>query len=91
MHKGDMEVEMSRKLSRILIIVCLMLIVGIQGCQRETPAEKTQPPQPTSAVDQAAQQAVDAIKTPLDKARGVEGTLGEAAERTADRAKEATQ
>ncbi|HEV8328360.1 MAG TPA: hypothetical protein VGQ08_12835 [Nitrospiraceae bacterium] len=67
------------------------LWIRLSACQQETPAEKAQSPQPDSAVDRAAQQAVDAIKTPMDKARGVEDTLGEAAERTADRVKETTQ
>jgi hypothetical protein len=34
---------------------------------------------------------VDAIQTPMDKARGVEGILSEAAGRTADRIQEGTQ
>jgi hypothetical protein len=72
-----------------LFLVCSLLIASAFGCQRETPTEKTQPPQPASAVDQAAQQAVDAVKTPMDKARGVEGTLEKSAERTADRVNEA--
>ena len=50
--------------------------LGFAGCQREAPAEKSQAPQPASVVDQAAQEAVDAIKTPMDKARGVKGRLG---------------
>jgi len=73
-----------------LVLTGGLLVMGVSlfGCQRETPAEKAQPPQPNSAVDQAAQQAVDGIKTPMDKARGVEGTLEKSAERTADRVKE---
>lgn len=84
---------MNKRRSHFLLLVYVILIAGILGCQRETPAEKTrtQNNQPTGAVEQAAQQAVDAIKTPMDKARGVEDTLGEAAERTADRVKETTQ
>jgi hypothetical protein len=34
---------------------------------------------------------VDAIQTPMDKARGVEGTLQDAAARTADRVQEGTE
>jgi hypothetical protein len=83
---------MGRKQFNILFTVCVMLIiVGIQGCQRETPAEKAQPPQPASTVDRAAQQAVEAIKTPMDKARGVEGTLEKAAERQAETVKDQGQ
>jgi len=84
---------MRRQLSHVLITICLMSTVGILGCQQETPAGKTgaQDNQPTSAVDQAAQQAIDSIRTPMDKARGVEGTLHKAAENTADKVKEAGQ
>ncbi len=82
---------MNKRQSHVLLLGYVVLIAGMLGCQRETPAEKTQPPQPASAVDQAAQQAVDAIKTPMDKARGVEGTLEKAAEQTADRVKETAQ
>jgi hypothetical protein len=82
---------MNNRQIHFVLLVYVLLIVGVQGCQRETPAEKAQPPQPASTVDQAAQQAVDAIKTPMDEARGVEGTLGQAADRTADKAKEASQ
>ncbi len=82
---------MRRQLSHVFITICLMSTVGILGCQQETPAGKTgaQNNQPASAVDQAAQQAIDSIRTPMDKARGVEGTLNKAAESTADKVKEA--
>ena len=84
MHKGW---------SHLLLLVYVVLIVGIVGCQRETPAEKTgtQNTQPAGAVEQAAQQAIDSIKTPMDKARGVEGTLEKSAEQTADKVREAAQ
>lgn len=85
-----MQVSINKQLSQVLVTVGLLVVLGLQGCQRDTPAEKAQPPQPTSTVDQAAQQAVDAIKSPMDEARGVEGTLGQKANRTADRAKEAS-
>ena len=84
---------MNKGRSHLLLLVYVVLIVGIVGCQQETPAEKTgtQINQPTGAVEQAAQQAIDSIKTPMDKARGVEGTLQKSAERTAEKVKEATQ
>jgi len=80
---------MNNRLIHVVLLVYVMLIVGVQGCQRETPVEKAQPSQPTSTVDQAAQRAVDAVKTPMDEARGVEGTLEKAAGQTADTVKEA--
>lgn len=76
---------------RMFVLLPAIVIFGLLACQQEASTEKSNPPQPASAVDRAAQQAVDAIKTPMDKARGVEDTLGEAAERTADRVKETTQ
>lgn len=84
---------MNKGRSHFLLLVFVVLIVGIVGCQRETPPEKTgtQNNQPTGAVEQAAQQAIDSIKTPMDKARGVEGTLEKAAEQTADKVKETGQ
>ena len=81
---------MNNRRIHFVLLVYVLLIVGVQGCQRETPAEKAQPPQPASTVDQAAQKAVDAIKTPMDEARGVEGTLEKAAGQTADKTKEAS-
>jgi hypothetical protein len=81
---------MNKRLSHALFFVSGVLIAEIVGCQRETPTEETQPPQPALTVDQAAQQAVESVKTPMDKAHAVEGMLGEAANRTADRAKEAS-
>lgn len=84
---------MNKGRSHFFILVYVVLIGGIVGCQQETPAEKTgtQNNQPTGAVGQAAQQAVDSIKTPIDKARGVEGTLEKAAEQTTDKVEETAQ
>jgi hypothetical protein len=73
------------------LLSVLVLAFGASGCQRETPVEKSQAPQPPSIVDQAVRQSVDAIQTPMDKARGVEGTLSEAAGRTAERVQETAQ
>ena len=60
-----------------------VVLVGLVGCNQESPAGK--------ATEAAGQAAVDAIKMPIDKARGVEGTLEKAAEQTADKVKEAVQ
>ena len=60
-----------------------VVLVGFVGCNQESPAGK--------ATEAAGQAAVDAIKMPMDKARGVEGTLEKAAEQTADKVKEAAQ
>ena len=69
----------------------LVLMVGLSGCPRENPVEQSQTSQPTSVVDHAVRQSVDVIQTPMDKARGVEGTLSDAADRTGDRVQEAMQ
>ena len=75
-----------------LMLSLFVLMTGAAGCQRENPVEKLQNPQPSSSVvDQAVRQSVDIIQTPMDKARGVEETLSEAAARTADRIQEGTQ
>ena len=74
-----------------VLLLSLVSVLGVTGCQRETPVEKSQTPQSSSVVDQAVRQSVDAIQTPMDKARGVERTLNEAAGHTADRVQEAGQ
>ena len=73
---------MNRYKWNVLALMAVAL-VGLIGCNQESPAGK--------ATEAAGQAAVDAIKMPIDKARGVEGTLEKAAEQTADKVKEATQ
>ncbi len=68
----------------------LFVVTGLYACQQEAPTEQSSPSQPASAVDRAAQQAVDAIKTPMDKARSVEGTLEQAAGRVSEQTQGAT-
>ena len=82
---------MNKRWFNFVLLVYLVLVAGIFACQRETPAEKAQSPQPDSSVDRAAQQAVDAIKTPMDKARGVKSTLEQSAGRTGEEINKATQ
>jgi len=66
----------------VLVLIAVTL-AGLVGCNQESPAGK--------ATEAAGQAAVEAIKMPIDKARGVEGTLEKAAEQTADKVKEAAQ
>ena len=66
-----------------VLVLMAVALVGLIGCKQESPAGK--------ATEAAGQAAVDAIKTPIDKARGVEGTLEKATEQTADRVKEVAQ
>ena len=77
----------------VLCIVGLLAVVGLLGCNQETPIAKTKAAAASgSAATQAAgQAAVDAIKTPLDKARQAGSTLEKSAEQTAAKIKEYTQ
>lgn len=74
----------------MVLFSILVLAHGVAGCQRETPVEKSQASQPASVIDQAVRQSVDVIQTPMDKARGVEGALSEAAGRTVEQVQETT-
>ncbi len=84
---------MKKSKGGVLFVVGLLAVVGLFGCSQETPAEKAKAAAASgSAATQAAgQAAVDAIQTPMDKARQVEGVLGQSAEQTAAKIKEATQ
>ncbi len=66
-----------------VLVLMAVALAGLVGCNQESPAGK--------ATEAAGQAAVDAIKTPIDKARGVDGMLEKAAEQTAGKVKEATQ
>ena len=61
----------------------VLALVGFFGCKQESPAGK--------ATEAAGQAAVDAMKTPMDKARQAEGKLEKSAEQTAEQVKKATQ
>lgn len=67
----------------------LLTMVGLWGCSQETPVEKTKAAAASgnAATQAAGQAAVDAIKTPMDKARQVEGILEQSAEQTAAKIK----
>ena len=88
-----MEIAMKRSKCNVLSVVGLLVMVGLFGCNQETPIEKTKAAAASgSAATQAAgQAAVDAIKTPMDKARQVESVLEQSAEQTAAKIKESTQ
>ena len=69
------------------------VVVGLFGCSQETPVEKTKAAAASgnAATQAAGQAAVDAIKTPMDKARQTESVLGQSAEQRAAQSKEPTQ
>ena len=76
-----------------LFVGGLLAVVGLFGCNQSTPAEKTKVTAPSgnAATQAAGQAAVDAIKTPMDKARQTESTLEKSAEQRAAEIKESTQ
>jgi len=84
---------MKKSKSGVLFVVGLLSVVGLFGCNQETPIEKTKAAAASgSAATQAAGQAAgEAIKTPMDKARQAESTLEQSAEQTAAKIKEYTQ
>jgi hypothetical protein len=73
---------------RFSLILGALVVVGVAGCGPEAP--KTEAPS-KSVTDSTGQAIVDSIKTPMDKARQVENKLEQAAERTSDAVKDATQ
>ena len=89
----DKEIEMKKSRGSLLFTFGLLAVVGLFGCNQETPIEKTKAASASgnAATQAAGQAAVDAIKTPLDKARQAESTLENSAEQTAARIKESTQ
>lgn len=76
-----------------LFVIGLLVVVGQFGCSQETPAEKAKAAAASgsAAVQAAGQAAVDAIQTPMDKARQTEGVLEQSAEQRAAEAKKATE
>ena len=79
---------------RVLFGVGLLAVVGLFfGCNQETPIEKTKAAAASAnaATQAAGQAAVDAIKTPMDKARQTESVLEQSAEQRAAQIKEPTQ
>ena len=84
---------MKKSRCSVTLVVGLLSVVGLFGCNQETPIEKTKAAAASgnAATQAAGQAAVDSIKTPLDKARQVESTLENSAEQTAAKIKESTQ
>jgi len=69
----------------VLFVVGLLALVGLFGCNQETPIEKTKAAAASgnAATQAAGQAAVDAIQTPMDKARQTEGILEQSAQQRA--------
>jgi len=68
-----------------------MVMAGVVGCGQEAPKTSAPAAPSTPAAESTGQAIVDSVKSPLDKSRQVEGTLGKAADKTADTIKDATQ
>ena len=86
------EIAMKKSRCSWLFVVGFLAVVGLFGCSQETPVEKTKAAAASgnAATQAAGQAAVDAIKTPMDKARQTESVLEQSAEQTAAKIKEAT-
>ena len=84
---------MKKSRCSVVSVVGLLAVMGLFGCSQETPAEKTKAAASSgnAMTEAAGQAAVDAIKTPLDKARQAESTLEKSAEQTAAEIKKMTQ
>jgi hypothetical protein len=87
------EIAMKRPRGGVLLVVGVLAVVGLYGCDQKTSVEKTKAAAESgSAATQAAgQAAVDAIQTPMDQARQTESVLGQSAEQRAAQSKEPTQ
>jgi hypothetical protein len=84
---------MKKSKCELLFVVGLLAMMGLFGCSQETPVEKAKAAAASgnAATQAAGQAAVDAIKTPMDKARQTESILEQSAEQTATKIKELTQ
>jgi hypothetical protein len=87
------EIVMKKSKYRVFFGIGLLAMVGLFGCNQETPIEKTKAAAASgnAATQAAGQAAVDAIKIPLDKARQAQSTLEKSAEQTAIEIKKMTQ
>ena len=84
---------MKKSRCSVFFVVGLLAVVGLFGCNEETPIEKTKAAAASgnAATQAAGQAAVDSIKTPMDKARQTESVLEQSAEQTAAKIKESMQ
>ena len=92
-NEVDKEMAMRKFRCSWLFVAGLLAMVGLFGCSQETPAEKAKAAAASgnAATQAAGQAAVDAIKTPMEKARQTESTLEQSADQTAAKIKESTQ
>ena len=83
---------MKKSKCNVLPVVGLMALLGLFGCNQETPIEKTKAAAASgnAATQAVGQAAVDAIQTPLDKAHQAGSTIEMSAEQAAAKIKEST-
>jgi hypothetical protein len=95
MLNSEVDEKMAMKNFRCswLLTVGLLAMVGLFGCNQETPIEKTKAAAASgnAATQAAGQAAVDAIRTPMDQARQTESVLEQSAEQRAAEAKKSTE
>ena len=84
---------MKKSRCSVLFVVGLLAVMGIFGCSQETPVEKTKAAAASgnAATQAAGQAAVDAIKTPMDKASQTESVLEQSAAQTDAKIKDSMQ
>ena len=73
------EIMMKAYGHKLSFFLGVLALVGLFGCKQESPAGK------------ATEAAVDAMKTPMDKASQAEGKLEKSAEQTAAEIKKSTK
>ena len=77
---------MKLSISVLVFSLLVLSLLGLNGCNRQDP-----PPKAVKELPQVPDTAVGGMaRSAIDKAKGVEATLGEADNRTAETSKEAT-
>jgi 3-deoxy-D-manno-octulosonic acid (KDO) 8-phosphate synthase len=84
---------MKKSRAGVLLAVGLLVVMGLFGCNQETPIEKTKAAAASgnTATQAAGRAVVDAIQTPMDQARQTESVLEQSAAQRAAEIKEPTQ
>ena len=92
-NEVDKEMAMRKFRCSWLFVADLLAMVGLFGCNQETPIEKTKAAAASgnAATQAAGQAAVGALQTPMDKARQTESVLEQSAVQRAAEVKESTQ
>jgi hypothetical protein len=73
-----------KQAARVISIILMLGSCEVMGCQRDTLTEKVE-----TTTDTEAEAIERIINTPIEKAKGAEGTLQRAADRTAEQTQNA--